>query len=89
MATPYQTLLEELEVAKSAGDLDKVTEIEAMIQLHFGNNPPGGDRIGRIVRGMGGKKGGTVKSSPKKTKKGSTVRGSGIARQGVRKAKIT
>lgn len=34
------------------------------------------------------KKGGTVKSSSKKTKKGSTVRGSGIARQGVRKAKI-
>ena len=89
MATPYQTLLEELEVAKSAGDLDKVTEIEAMIQLHFGNNPPGGDRIGRIVSGMGGKKGGTVKSSSKKTKKGSTLRGVGIAKRGIRKAKIT
>ena len=34
------------------------------------------------------KKGGTVKSSPKKTKKGSTLRGVGIAKRGFRKAKI-
>ena len=36
----------------------------------------------------GGKKGGTVKSSSKKTKKGSTLRGVGIAKRGFRKAKI-
>ena len=35
------------------------------------------------------KKGGAVKRNKPKLKKGSTVRGSGIARQGVRKAKIT
>ena len=40
----------------------------------------------RIPRG---KKGGTVKSSSKKTKKGSTLRGVGIAKRGFRKAKIT
>jgi hypothetical protein len=36
----------------------------------------------------GGKKGGTVKSSSKKIKKGSTLRGVGIAKRGFRKAKI-
>jgi hypothetical protein len=36
----------------------------------------------------GKKKGGTVKRNKPKPKKGSTVRGAGIARQGVRKAKI-
>ena len=34
------------------------------------------------------KKGGTVKKNKPKPKKGSTLRGVGIARKGVRKAKI-
>ena len=76
MATPLETLLEEKKFAEEAGDLDKVAEIDAMIQLHFGNEIPRK------------KKGGVIKSSSKKTKKGSTLRGVGIAKRGFRKAKI-
>tara|TARA_R110000744_G_scaffold200162_1_gene319279 strand:- start:4 stop:237 length:234 start_codon:yes stop_codon:yes gene_type:complete len=76
MATPLETLIEERDFAEERGDLDKVAEMEAMIQLHFKNNP-------QVM-----KKGGAVKRNKPKPKKGSTVRGSGIARQGVRKAKI-
>jgi hypothetical protein len=87
MASSFQTLLEELQVARERGDLDKVAELEALLQLQSGNNPPGGARIGQEVkRMMGMKKGGAVKKN--KPKKGSAVRGAGIARQGVRKAKI-
>ena len=87
MASSFQTLLEELQVARERGDLDKVAELEALLQLQSGNNPPGGARIGQEVkRMMGMKKGGAVKKN--KPKKGSTLRGVGIARKGVRKAKI-
>ena len=89
MASSFQTLLEELQVARERGDLDKVAELEALLQLQSGNNPPGGARIGQEVkRMMGMKKGGAVKKNKPKPKKGSTLRGVGIARKGVRKAKI-
>tara|TARA_Y100000361_G_scaffold153861_1_gene176963 strand:+ start:3931 stop:4209 length:279 start_codon:yes stop_codon:yes gene_type:complete len=87
MSSNLDMLIEERKFAQEAGDMDKVMEIDAMIQLHFGNQPQGGEAMGRAIklkyRSKGSPKGGEIlKKKKKKTK--NVMRGTGAAIRGTK-----
>ena len=49
MSSNLDMLIEERKFAQEAGDMDKVMEIDAMIQLHFGNQPQEGEKEAQRV----------------------------------------
>tara|TARA_R100000655_G_scaffold26313_5_gene54245 strand:- start:25920 stop:26192 length:273 start_codon:yes stop_codon:yes gene_type:complete len=85
MSSNLDMLIEERKFAQEAGDMDKVMEIDAMIQLHFGNQPQEGEVMGRKIRmrSKGSPKGGEIlKKKKKKTK--NVMRGTGAAIRGTK-----
>jgi len=86
MASNLDMLIEERQFAMEEGDLDKVAEMDAMIQLHFGNQPQEGEVMGRKMRmrSKGSPKTGEVVSKKKNKKPQNVMRGVGIAVQGTK-----
>ena len=67
---------------------DSMTLDQFFLEKGFPQYAGKGDPSSAFRIPKGNKKGGTVKSSSKKTKKGSTLRGVGIAKRGFPKSKI-